>query len=317
MCELGIVTVSDDLATIGLPRIVLSRPCPGELEASAGVRAGFGHRGAVVWQDGSGCSFVALAEDGSASSAPIQVTTSTCWGFQATPSGFILLDEQNTLVTLDASGNVVDMAQLATTTAAARMSVFDDGSVLVAGSSDGASLSVQAFSSAGQPLSPPQAVPNVHLGLIGGANTPDDEGLGFAMAGLGSSAFVASTSPDPSDSVVADVAVEAFDEQGDVAGASILPPHVAANSLDIAADGEEAVVAWTDASNIADSGVEIAAIWSDGTPDGAPFWVPLTPSSTIELRVARTQGGAMIVYAPAVVGTLRVDAVRLRCDRRP
>jgi hypothetical protein len=322
MFRLGTLVVSDDLTSIGPPRVVYEQPYKWDsVIGGLAVAAGFGHRGAVLWQDGVGCHFVALAEDGAASSGPALVTPLECFDLHATASGFTVLagtdEEGKMLLSLDPAGNVVGATAL-TSQLTLGVAHFDDGSLLLATSADDVSITVQHFSEAGAALAAPRSVPSPGSGLS--TSEAWSVGLPFAMSAVGSSALIATATMNPGGSSVNGMRVLSLDEDGNVAGASTLPAlsTLPADSalpahLDIAVGDRGALLASTDLY-----GVTVQSVYPTGEADGAAFTLPLPQGLLMGsgfVRIVGTAAGALVVLTEQESMSSALYAARLRCER--
>jgi hypothetical protein len=158
----------DDLSSLGPWRSLLG--------SIAGIASGFGHRGAIGYDDdgGSRCMFVALGDDAAPQGAPTSLDADlSCTGLVATPGGFLTLglqlkseDFRIMLLTLDPNGALVAKATLLSSEfrLAPDFARFDDGNLLLVWGVDQSEAHIpgapvgrraQAFTEAGKALAEP------------------------------------------------------------------------------------------------------------------------------------------------------------------
>jgi len=288
--------VSDDLATMGPPQIVLTRSAaPSPAPAIGSIAAGLGHRGLLTWDDVDGCRFVALGDDGSSAGQALGLGHEPCFWLTATEGGFVAFvtpayyDYPATLLTLDGNGNPLGQVANVVTDPSANSSGIPkpvrlaDGTMLMLWKS-GFSILGLRVSEAGAPLSVPSIM----------ATSPN----GFdqvAGASLGSGALLAAAThlPQPEEPGLIVVPV---DENG-VPGLSIpfaLGQQLSSVAVSVGAAGP--IISWS----LIDGGSSLGPLLVQPvTPAGAPTapLVQVEPGWTAtDLHGAGTALGALIAF---------------------
>jgi hypothetical protein len=278
--------VSDDLTTLGSPTPVMS--WPSNLNRS-GLRlaSGFGHRGAMAWDESQLCRFISIADDGSPSNVPTTIAPDWCYWLSATQKGFtafispnehlLPLDE----VIVDANGNLVDKH-------ATLPNNGDPSSYPLAhlDFADGTSLIL---------FRTKNAVMRVHLDAAGTTlyqSTPlyFAEPLALAAVSLGDRALIAWTPTEPA----GELWVGTMSEDGEIGAAQSVATGAAnINDVALAVAGPGALLAW---SAIAPelSGIQVQPLTRDGQPSGAPLMIPTAVSNRVQL--VGTPRGALVVF---------------------
>jgi hypothetical protein len=281
------------------------------LAGEGSVAQGFGQAAAV---SGTGpCVFQGLTGAGGLSGSSVQVASTSCELFRATPSGYALVAGSSqttgpTLVSLDGSGHAASPSPLNTKGDAGAWGALPDQSFVVASVVPllddcvcPTEFYVQHFSASGQPLAPPQRA---------GMTWPDSS-IGIAAMGL-SHVLVASTPGDGSR-----LGLQVFDPDGNAQGAQVPLVSVDAGgpfgtrAVQIAAlTADVALVAWVDTSGSNEGNVVVQAVSSTGSPLSAPISVPNAPGT--HLRIVATLGpGAIVAWDTPSGGP--VNAVPIRC----
>jgi hypothetical protein len=298
--------MSDDLATIGPTQVVLAGPNSPGVAHMEGISSavGFGHRGGLGWDEVNGCRFVALAQDGSAAAAPVQVDTpDVCFRLVATKSGFSALTRPfftppsllsdtapMSLLTLDPSGHLVSVRpNITPESIPVGYAFFNDGSWLEGRTNDRSSVTVQRFSATGDALSTPH--------VLAGSLTPEGPGdtrsFQFTMTGLGSSALaVFWTHPEEATGSTT-IVLEPLDEDGNADQATTItaPRHVDSR-ISVGAVAHGALLAWT--GGAPDDEVEVLPVWPSGEPYDEPLEVRM-PGVPFGTSVVGTPAGALLV----------------------
>jgi hypothetical protein len=317
--QIQIRALRDDLTMIG-PSHVLDAS---DSTVNVPIAAGFGHRGGLVWDDSTGTSFVALAEDGSPSSGPVRIDPSV-YGYAlfATSRGFVALAGDpaplddfpfavrydgtlgfSTLrwLSLDPAGTLVHATSLVfalgwVPDVGAR---FDDGTLLLAGlvhdpvveDPPSVDLYVEHTSEAGDILGQPQRVMRV-------ASSADFDGrFRYAMTTLGSSALLAWTIDSTS------LLVASVDADGNLgAPRTVATPEGGVGYFGVGAADGNVLVVW-DSPTAAGRSLVIQPLSPEGEAKVAPLVLPapaITEPININgagVRVELAHDGALLLFA--------------------
>jgi hypothetical protein len=301
--------VSGDLQTIEPSQIVLEH-LPSVSIAGMSVATSLGHRGGIAWDEGNGCRFIALGEDGSAVAGVEALGDQACYWLTATAAGFVAFSSPSyaagplSLITiapasLDVTPSIISPASFVPLTHA----LFDDGTLLLGWQSD-ASVVVQHVDETGTLLSMPlQLIPYMDGSTI------------VALGSLGSSGLVAWA---PGSSSPGEVDVQAIDEDGNPTGPSTLlaaSDGATVNALDVKAVAGGAMVIWAEGVEGEASVMMAQVVTPAGSPLGAPLVVPTPASMAVQnVRIAPTPEGIVVAFSGSVPMTpAQVFALRLVC----